>query len=62
MTGESKLLDLMTRFVALSLIYKKDLMTRWPDVVTDEWLDVLNALEEELDPMEGNGEADSFDA
>ena len=62
MIGETKLLDLMTRFVALSLIYKKDLMTRWPDGVTDEWLEVLNALEDELDSMERDGEKGSVDA
>jgi hypothetical protein len=39
----------MTRFVALSLIYKKQLMARWPDGVTEEWLDVLNSLEKEIE-------------
>ena len=49
MTTKPNLIDLMTRFVALSLIYKKQLMARWPDGVTEEWLDVLNSLEKEIE-------------
>lgn len=48
MIPESNFLHLVARFVALSLEYKKLIITRYPDPVTDEWLDVLNTLEEEV--------------
>lgn len=61
MIGDHKFLDLVARFVALSIEYKKYLISRWPDTCTDEWLDVLNTLEEEIATLETDRESDSED-
>ena len=56
MIGEQNFFDLVARFVALSIVYRNDLMQQWPSPVTEEWLDVLNTLEDECTRMDDTGQ------
>ena len=55
MIGEQNFFDLVARFVALSIVYRNDLMQQWPSAVTEEWLDCLNSLEDECAHMDDTG-------